>query len=88
MAYAVIKTGGKQYRVEEGTTLLVERLTGDETLFGGDLGNVRVEATVVGHERGPKLRIFKFKPKRGYKRTAGHRQELTRLQVTGIKKGS
>jgi large subunit ribosomal protein L21 len=39
---------------------------------------------VVGHERGPKLRVFKFKPKRGYKRTAGHRQELTRLRVTGI----
>jgi len=100
MAYAVIKTGGKQYRVEEGTTLLVERLRGDEgsklelepllyagdqTLFGGDLGKVKVEATVVGHERGPKLRIFKFKPKRGYKRTTGHRQELTRIQVTGIK---
>jgi|SRR5829696_3470074 len=100
MAYAVIKTGGKQYRVEEGTTLLVERLRGDEgsklelepllyagdqTLFGTDLGKVKVEATVVGHERGPKLRIFKFKPKRGYKRTTGHRQELTRIQVTGIK---
>ena len=39
---------------------------------------------MVGHERGPKLRVFKFKPKRGYKRTAGHRQELTRLRVTGI----
>jgi large subunit ribosomal protein L21 len=102
MTYAVIKTGGKQYRVEEGTTLLVERLPddegakvslepllyagGDKTLFGADeLGKVKVEATVVGHERGPKLRIFKFKPKRGYKRRTGHRQELTRLQVTGIK---
>jgi large subunit ribosomal protein L21 len=102
MAYAVIKTGGKQYRVEEGTTLLVERLSddegakvtlepllyadGDQSLFGGDdLGKIKVEATVVGHERGPKIRVFKFKPKRGYKRTTGHRQELTRLQVTGIK---
>jgi large subunit ribosomal protein L21 len=101
MAYAVIKTGGKQYRVEEGTTLLVERLSddegakinlepllyaGDQTLFGADeLGKVKVEATVVGHERGPKLRVFKFKPKRGYKRRTGHRQELTRLEVTGIK---
>jgi large subunit ribosomal protein L21 len=101
MAYAVIKTGGKQYRVEEGTTLLVERLSddegakialepllyaGDQTLFSGDdLGKVKVEATIVGHERGPKLRIFKFKPKRGYKRRTGHRQELTRIQVTGIK---
>src|ERR687893_2743142 len=101
MSYAVIKTGGKQYRVEEGTTLLVERLTddegakvalepllyaGDQTLFrADDLGKVEVEATVLGHERGPKLRVFKFKPKRGYKRRTGHRQELTRLQVTGIK---
>src|SRR5918997_6621804 len=101
MSYAVIKTGGKQYRVEEGTTLLVERLTddegakislepllyaGDQTLFSSDdLGKVKVEATVLGHERGPKLRVFKFKPKRGYKRRTGHRQELTRLQVTGIK---
>src|SRR5215212_12130555 len=103
MAYAVIKTGGKQYRVEEGTTLLVERLRGDEcsklelepllyagdqTLFGTDLGNVKVEATVVGHERGPKLRIFKFKPKRGYKRRTGHRQELTRIEVTKISGGA
>jgi large subunit ribosomal protein L21 len=105
MAYAVIKTGGKQYRVEEGTTLLVERLTGDEgstielepllyadgddsVLGGSDLGKVKVEARVVGHERGPKLRVFKFKPKRGYKRRTGHRQELTRIEVTGIRKGS
>ena len=104
MSYAVIKTGGKQYRVEEGTTLLVERLTADEgatvdlepLLFAGDdtvfakddLGRVKVQATVVGHERGPKLRIFKFKPKRGYKRRTGHRQELTRIQVTSIKASS
>jgi len=102
--YAVIRTGGKQYRVEEGMTLLVERLPDDEgakislepllysggedTLFeGSDLGRVKVEATILGHERGEKLRVFKFKPKRGYKRTAGHRQELTRLQVTGISVG-
>src|ERR687889_590231 len=104
-AYAVIRTGGKQYRVEEGTTLLVERLTADEgstvaleplmassggdTPFAsGELGKVKVEATIVGHERGPKLRIFKFKPKRGYKRRTGHRQELTRIRVTGITLGS
>jgi large subunit ribosomal protein L21 len=101
--YAVIRSGGKQYRVQEGSTLLVERLSadagatvelepllysGDETLFGaGDLGRVEVKATVVGHERGPKLRVFKFKPKRGYKRRTGHRQELTRLQITGIAVG-
>ena len=103
--YAVIRTGGKQYRVQEGTTLLVEWLPaeagstvdlepllyagGGEALFAAsELGGVSVQATVLGHERGPKLRVFKFKPKRGYKRTAGHRQELTRLQVTSIGKGS
>ncbi len=104
-AYAVIRTGGKQYRVEQGSTLLVERLTaeegatialeplmaadGDQTLFSaGDLGRVRVEATILGHQRGPKIRIFKFKPKQGYKRRTGHRQELTRIQVTGIDLGA
>jgi hypothetical protein len=49
------------------------------------LGSVKVEARVVGHERGPKLRVVKFKPKRGYKRRTGHRQELTRIEVTDIK---
>jgi large subunit ribosomal protein L21 len=102
--YAVVRCGGKQYRVEEGTTLLVDRMTADEgasvdlepllyaggkdTLFqGSDLGRVKVKAKIVGHERGPKLRIFKFKPKRGYKRTTGHRSELTRIEVTGISLG-
>jgi large subunit ribosomal protein L21 len=101
MTYAIIKTGGKQYRVQEGQTLLVERLPGDEgdkvsldplmfrddkdVLDGDDLAKVKVEATVVGHERGPKIRVLKFKPKRGYKRRTGHRQELTRLEVTSIK---
>ena len=102
--YAVVKCGGTQHRVEEGMTLLVDRLKGDEgasidlepllfadgdkTVFGpSDLGKVTVEAKVVGHERGPKLRIFKFKPKRGYKRTTGHRSELTRIEVTSISVG-
>ena len=99
-AYAVLRTGGKQYRVQEGQTLLVERLTADEgatvelaplliagsgdPVFGDKIGKQVVKATVVGHERGPKIRVFKFKPKRGYKRRTGHRQELTRLQVTDI----
>ena len=104
MAYAIVKTGGKQYRVEQGQTLLVERLTADagatvalepllfrssDTVFDADgLGKVSVNARVVGHERGPKLRVFKFKPKRGYRRRTGHRQELTRLEITEIKHGS
>ena len=104
MTYAIVKTGGKQYRVEEGQTLLVERLgadegakvaleplllrDGDDLLDGGDLGKVKVEAKVLGHERGPKIRVLKFKPKRGYKRRTGHRQELTRLEVTSIKRAA
>jgi large subunit ribosomal protein L21 len=101
MSYAVIKTGGKQYRVQEGQTLLVERLRDDvgatvelaPLLVAGDgdpvfdakgLGSATVKAEIVGHERGPKLRVFKFKPKRGYRRRTGHRQELTRIRITGI----
>ena len=102
MSYAVIKTGGKQYRVEEGQTLLVERLPDDpgatvalqplllaadgaDAVFEGDgLANASVQAEIVAHERGPKLRVFKFKPKRGYKRRTGHRQELTRIRITSI----
>src|SRR3954451_7837995 len=102
--YAVIRCGGKQDRGEEGATLLVDRMTGDEggtidlepllyagsddTLFkSSDLGRVKVQAKIVGHERVPKIRVFKFKPKRGYKRTTGHRSELTRIEVTGISVG-
>jgi large subunit ribosomal protein L21 len=100
--YAIVKTGGKQYRVEQGQSLLVERLAvseGDSITLDpllcvdgskvvdqvDGLSSVTVQARVVGHERGPKLRVVKFKPKRGYKRRNGHRQELTRLEVTGIK---
>ena len=101
--YAIVKTGGKQYRVEQDQTLLVERLAADEgatvalepvllrsddAVFGADaLKKVKVEAKILGHERGPKLRVFKFKPKRGYKKRTGHRQELTRIQVTKISNG-
>jgi large subunit ribosomal protein L21 len=101
--YAIVKTGGKQYRVERGQTLLVERLAVDE---GADvalepimyrsedavfdtagLKDVKVTAKVVAHVRGEKLRVFKFKPKRGYKRRTGHRQDLTKIEVTEITAG-
>jgi len=100
MTYAIVKTGGKQYRVEQGQTLLVERLPegdgesvvlepllfvdGSDVVDGEDLARVSIEARVVGHERGPKLRVVKFKPKRGYKRRTGHRQNLTRIEVTKL----
>jgi large subunit ribosomal protein L21 len=98
--YAIVKTGGKQYRVERGQQLLVERLAvaegadvalepilyrSDEAIFDkAGLENVKVTAKVVAHVRGEKLRVFKFKPKRGYKRRTGHRQDLTRIEVTEI----
>ena len=101
--YAIVKTGGKQYRVERGQRLLVERLSADEgasvalepvlyrsdeTIFDADgLGRVQVQAKVLEHVRGEKLRVFKFKPKRGYRRRTGHRQELTQIEVTEIKLG-
>lgn len=103
--YAIVKTGGKQYRVEPGQSLLVEKLPGDEgatvalepllfrgdgddVLDGDDIGRVSVAARIVAHERGPKLRVLKYKPKHGYKKRTGHRQDLTRLEITEIKAGS
>jgi large subunit ribosomal protein L21 len=102
--YAIVRVGGKQYRVEEGQYLLVDRMKADEgsqveleplmlagdgdPVFEGDgLGKAKITATVQGHERGKKIRIVKFKPKRGYRRTAGHRSELTRISIDSIKTG-
>ena len=101
--YAVVESGGKQYRVEKGTALLVDRLDAKEgdkvqlrpVMFrdddvvaaGTDLEKVKVEATVAEHLRGPKVKVFKYKPKKGYRRRAGHRSELTRLEVTELKMG-
>ena len=98
--YAIVKTGGKQYRVEKGQTLLVGQaldeagatvalepimFRSDDVVFGADdLAKVRVDAKVVEHVRGEKLRVFKFKPKRGYRKRTGHRQNLTRIEVTDI----
>ncbi len=98
--YAVIESGGKQYKVEKGSTLLVDRLSAKEgdkvslrpVLFRDkevvaepkELEKVKVEATVAEHLRGPKIKVFKYKPKKGYRRRAGHRSELTRLEVTEL----
>jgi large subunit ribosomal protein L21 len=100
--YAVIESGGKQYKVEKGETLLVDRLSvkegdkvglravmfrdGEVITDPAELEKVKVEATVSEHLRGPKIRIFKYKAKKGYRRRAGYRSELTRLEVTEIKK--
>jgi large subunit ribosomal protein L21 len=101
-SYAIVESGGKQYRVEKGGSLLVDRLPDDEgakvtlrpvmyradkqiLLEAGQLEKVKVEAKVAEHLRGDKIRIFKYKPKKGYRRRAGHRSELTRLEVTDVK---
>src|SRR5690242_521150 len=99
--YAVVESGGKQYKVEKGTALLVDRLDAKEgdkvslrpVMFrdkevvadAKGLEKVKVEATVAEHLRGPKIKVFKYKPKKGYRRRAGHRSELTKLEVTEVK---
>jgi large subunit ribosomal protein L21 len=95
--YAIISLGGKQYVVKEGENLLVDRLDREEgktfqpdVLFLGGNGagelapKTAVTATVLGHVRGPKIRIGKYKAKKGYKRHTGFRSALTRIEVTGI----
>lgn len=102
--YAIVRVGGKQYRVEKGDSLVVDRMPEEEgakvalepllyrskeTVFeGAELGKVRVEAVVTGHERGRKVHVLKFKPKRGYKRRTGHRADLTRLEIREIGLGA
>jgi len=97
--YAVIKVGGKQYKVEQGQTLLVDRQPhepgkaftpsvlmtgGDEVVTDGTKLEGAVTAQVVEHLRGEKLKVFTFKPKRGFKKTRGHRSELSRIQIDAI----
>ena len=102
--YAIVKTGGKQYRVAEGDVITVEKLDGQPgdavslpavLLVDGDrvvtdaaqLASVRVSGELVEHRKGPKIRIHKFKSKTGYHKRQGHRQQLTRVKVTGISTG-
>jgi large subunit ribosomal protein L21 len=95
--YAIISLGGKQYRVQEGERLLVDRLREDEgatleprvLLVGGngapDLSpSTTVTARVVGHELGQKIRIGKYRRRTGYKKHAGHRSKLTRIEIESI----
>ena len=97
MPYAIITVGGKQYRVQEGQTLLVDRVKGDEgatfeppVLFVGGDGEAQlsptstVTARVVGHVLGEKIRIGKYKPKKGYKKHTGYRSRLSRIAIDSI----
>jgi len=101
--YAIVETGGKQYRVAQGLTLEVDRLeaeagqpyTLDRVLFVSNEGRVSIGAPtvaqasvvvdIVEHVRGEKKIAFKMKRRKGYHRTVGHRQELTRIKVGEIK---
>ena len=103
--YAVIETGGKQYRVEEGDRLRVEKIASesgarvefDKVLLVGEGGNVDignpyveggvVSATVTGHGRGEKIKVLKFKRRKDYLRTRGHRQSYTELTIDSISGG-
>ena len=100
--FAVIETGGKQYKVREGDTIRVEKLdaepgsdiTIDRVLMVGDGESVKigrptveggsVKATIQDQAKGPKIRIFKKKRRKGYSKRQGHRQPFTELRITGI----
>jgi len=94
--YAVIKTGGKQYRVEPGSVLRVEKLNANEgetielpaLLVRDDNGNIKTEgkvkAEVVKHGKHKKVIVFKFKSKKNYKRWRGHRQPFTEIKIVEV----
>ncbi|MBM3373406.1 MAG: 50S ribosomal protein L21 [Betaproteobacteria bacterium] len=100
--YAVVKTGGKQYRVSAGTKIKVEQLpaevgsevTLDQVLMIANEGEVKlgspllsgaaVKAKVLSQGRGDKVRIFKMRRRKHYRKTQGHRQNFTELEITGI----
>jgi large subunit ribosomal protein L21 len=99
--YAVIETGGKQYRVAPGQSVEVETLAGDvgaqvefsrvlaimdgeNVQAGSAVANARVTGVIKAHGRGEKTLVFKFKRKKQYKRTIGHRQNFTRVEVSEI----
>lgn len=97
--YAIVKTGGKQYKVAEGDLVKVEKIEGepgtavslspvlvvDGSTVTSDVDNITVTAEIVEQTKGPKIRIRKFKNKTGYQKRQGHRQPLTVLKITGIK---
>lgn len=102
MVYAVVRTSGRQEKVEVGSILTVNRVSGDDkgllelpavllvdgaqvTTDPAALAKVKVTAEVLDDVRGPKIVIQRYKNKTGYKSRQGHRQDLTRIKVTGIK---
>lgn len=97
--FAIIQTGGKQYRVQEGDVIRVESLKGEagdkldlqalfvggeQTVFGTDAGKFTVQAEVVEHGRGTKIYVRKYKSGIQYRRRNGHRQDFTAIKILGI----
>jgi large subunit ribosomal protein L21 len=98
--FAVVKSGGKQYRVTEGQELVVDRLDGDVgdsvdlpvgfsvDQEGFDLGEKKARVEILDHLRGDKIYVYKYKPKKDYRKKTGHRQELTLVKVLEVSDGS
>ena len=98
--FAVVKSGGKQYRVREGEELVVDRVKGEvgesvELPVGFsvdgtslDIGGRTAKVEILEHLRGDKILIYKYKPKKDYRKKTGHRQELTRIKVLEVSDGS
>lgn len=100
MSYAIFKTGGKQYRVGTGEILTVEKLVGEkgsriefkevlavgagESLQTSNLEGASVGAEIVDHVKGDKVLAYKYRRRKGYHRTVGHRQKLTTVKITEI----
>jgi len=104
--YALVETGGRQFRVEEGKDIVVDLMDASEgkkitlnkvlliengegkTHIGAPyVKGAKVEATVLRHEQGKKIRVFKYKPKKRYRKTQGHRADYTRVKIEKITVG-
>jgi len=84
---AVIKTGGKQYKVQVKDELAIEKIAtkvGEKIEFDDILGGKKVKAVVLEHFRGPKIKILKFKLKARYTKRMGHRQDMTKIKIETI----
>lgn len=100
VVYAIVKAGGRQEKVSVGDIVVMDRISGkpgdsvdmtpvllvdgDKVTSGADLEKVKVTAEIVRDERGKKIHVFKYKNKSRYHRSQGHRQDLTRVKITGI----
>jgi len=84
--FAIIKTGGKQYKVKVGESLKVEKLEGKTIEFDNLLDGGKVKASIVSQIKAPKVKIVKFHAKKRYKRNKGHRQNLSIIKIDKISK--